>query len=49
MVRLFCMHGLVVPDAGEILLGELVDVTLANNVSMGVAAPSTLRLTGQRF
>jgi hypothetical protein len=33
----------------KILLGELVDVTLANNVSMGVAAPSTLRLTGQRF
>ena len=39
----------ILPSTSGLSLGELVDVTLANNVSMGVAAPSTLRLTGQRL
>jgi hypothetical protein len=39
----------ILPSTSGLSLGELVDVTLANNVSMVVAAPSTLRLTRQRL
>jgi hypothetical protein len=39
----------ILPSTSGLSLRELVDATLANNVSMGVAAPSTLRLTGQRL
>jgi len=39
----------ILPSTSGLSLGELVDVTLANNVSMGVAAPQYPAVNGATF